>query len=58
VFHAITGETCALAVRWVRLCRAEKMLVQTDLPLAQIALDIGQSGVASFSRAVTTAFGQ
>ncbi len=51
VFHAMTGETCAEAVRRIRLHRAALWLVQTDRPMARIAIDCGYGSVQSFSRA-------
>ncbi len=53
VFRAMTGETTAQAVRRVRLHRASVALVQTALPVAQVARDLGYPNVASFTRAFT-----
>ncbi|WP_037312090.1 AraC family transcriptional regulator [Ruegeria halocynthiae] len=57
VFRAITGETCAQAVRRIRLHRAASWLVQTDRPVAQIATGIGYPNLKSFARAFTDAYG-
>lgn len=58
VFRAMTGETCAQAVRRVRLHRAAVWLVQSDQSIAQIAHDCGYPNAASFARAFGEAFGQ
>jgi len=50
VFRAITGETCAQAVRRMRLHRAAGWLVQTDRVLPVIAADAGYPNPGSFSR--------
>lgn len=57
VFRAITGETCAQAVRRIRLHRAAGRLVQSDLPVAQIARAVGYPNLNSFARAFTDAYG-
>lgn len=57
VFRAMTGETCAQAVRRVRLHRAATLLVNTDLPPAKIAARVGYPNVRSFARAFGEAFG-
>ncbi|QBY02794.1 AraC family transcriptional regulator [Rhodophyticola sp. CCM32] len=57
VFRAMTGETCAQAVRRVRLHRAAVWLVQTDRPLKQIAGDVGYPSLPSFSRVFQAAHG-
>jgi len=57
VFRAITGETCAQAVRRIRLHRAACWLVQTDKPVAQIAGQVGYPNVKSFARAFSEAYG-
>lgn len=41
VFHVMTGETCAQAVRRIRLYRAAEWLTGTDLPVAEIARRVG-----------------
>lgn len=58
VFHAMTGETCAEAVRRIRLHRAACWLVQTDWPVAEVARKAGYAGTQSFSRAFSLAYGQ
>ncbi len=57
VFRAITGETCAQAVRRIRLHRAASRLVQTDVPVAQVANDVGYPNLNSFARAFSDAYG-
>ena len=57
VFRAMTGETCAQAVRRVRLHRAAVWLVQSDRPLKQVAADVGYPSLPSFSRAFQAAHG-
>jgi AraC family transcriptional regulator len=51
VFHAMTGETAAQAVRRIRLHRAAVWLVQTDLPLEEIAQRAGYGSPRSLARA-------
>ncbi|WP_394197346.1 helix-turn-helix domain-containing protein [Litoreibacter albidus] len=53
VFHGMTGETCADAVRRVRLHRAACWLVQKDWPVAQVAERCGYSN----ARALRGLFG-
>ena len=57
VFRAITGETCARAVRRIRLHRAACWLVQTDRPVAGIATAVGYPNLNSFARAFSQAYG-
>ncbi len=57
VFHAMTGETCAQAVRRMRLHRAAAWLVQTDRSIAEIAGAVGYPNQQSFTRAFLTGFG-
>ncbi|MEX0319932.1 MAG: GyrI-like domain-containing protein [Ruegeria sp.] len=57
VFRAVTGETCAQAVRRIRLHRAANWLVQGDKPLAKVASDAGYSNLSSFTRAFAEAYG-
>ena len=57
LFHAMTGETLAQAVRRIRLQRASMMLVHEDLPIAEIARIVGYPNTASFSRAFSARFG-
>jgi len=51
VFHAMTGETAAQAVRRIRLHRAAVLLVQSELPLADIAARTapGETAPADFA---------
>jgi len=57
VFRALTGETCARAVRRMRLHRAAGWLVETDRALSRIAADAGYPNPGSFSRAFAQAYG-
>lgn len=57
VFRALTGETCAQAVRRVRLHRAATWLLQTDNPVADIAKSVGYPNQKSFARAFSEAYG-
>ena len=57
VFRALTGETCAQAVRRLRLHRAATSLVRSEMPVAQIASDVGYPNPNSFARAFSEAYG-
>ncbi|MCB1394814.1 MAG: AraC family transcriptional regulator [Rhodobacter sp.] len=57
MFHAMTGEPLAQAVRRIRLQRASQMLVHEDRPVAEIARLVGYPNTASFSRAFAARFG-
>lgn len=57
VFQALTGETCAQAVRRIRLFLAATRLVNSDLPVAEIAAQVGYPNIQSFSRAFNDRFG-
>ena len=57
VFYGMTGETCAQAVRRVRLHRAACLLVQTDASVAYVAKTCGYDSVQAFSRGFRVAFG-
>lgn len=57
VFHAMTGETCADAVRRIRLHRAAFWLVQTEWSVAEVARRCGYAGTQGFSRAFSAAYG-
>lgn len=57
LFRALTGETCAQAVRRIRLHRAAIGLVQSDLPVAQVAAQVGYPNLNSFARAFSEAYG-
>lgn len=58
VFHGMTGETCAQAVRRIRLHRTACWLVQTDLPVAEVAAKAGYDNLQSFSRIFSQSYGQ
>ena len=58
VFRALTGETCAQAVRRLRLHRAATWLLQSDRPVPQIAAEIGYPNLKSFTRAFSQAYGR
>ncbi len=57
VFQAMTGETCAKAIRRIRLYRAACWLIETDDPVAVVAKRCGYPNGQSFSRAFHGAFG-
>ena len=58
VFHAMTGETCAQAVRRLRLYRAAHYwLMHKDWPVAEVAAQAGYPNVNSFTRAFRDGFG-
>ncbi|WP_298849379.1 GyrI-like domain-containing protein [uncultured Ruegeria sp.] len=57
VFRALTGETCAQAVRRIRLHRAATCLVRSDRAIPDIALSVGYPNPISFSRAFSEAYG-
>ncbi|MDP5218062.1 AraC family transcriptional regulator [Ruegeria sp. 2205SS24-7] len=57
VFRAMTGETCAQAVRRIRLHRAAGWLLQSDRTPEQIAGDVGYPNPKSFARAFSEAYG-
>ena len=57
VFHGITGETCADAVRRIRLHRAACSLVQTDLAIGQVAKACGYPNLQSFTRVFREGYG-
>lgn len=57
VFAAMTGETCAQAVRRIRAHKAAHWLVQTDWPVSVIALRSGHRNVQSFARTFRAQFG-
>ncbi len=57
VFHAMTGETAAQAVRRMRAYRASVALVQGTEPLAQISKACGYPTVASLNRAFADSYG-
>lgn len=53
----MTGETCAQAIRRMRLYRAACWLVQTDDPVAVVAKRCGYPSAQSFTRAFGKMFG-
>lgn len=57
VFHAMTGQTVAGAVRRLRLYRASVALVGGTAPLTQVARDVGYDNLNSFARAFAEAYG-
>ena len=50
VFHGMTGETLACAVRRIRLHRSACWLVQTEKPIAEIANMAGFGNVQTYTR--------
>jgi len=58
VYRAMTGETCAETVRRARTYRASHLLVQTDLPLKEVAARAGYDNIQSFNRAFRAVFAQ
>jgi AraC family transcriptional regulator len=57
LFAAVTGETPANYVRRRRLSETCRRLVETDVPLVDIALDCGFESQATFTRAFTRQVG-
>jgi len=57
VFRAMTGETCAQAVRRIRLTLAATWLLSREEPVAVIARDCGYPHMPSFVRAFSQRFG-
>jgi len=57
VFQAMTGETCAQAVRRIRLYRASSWLISSDKSVAAIAVAVGYPNIQSFTRAFNETFG-
>lgn len=57
VFHAMTGETAAEAVRRVRMHRATCWLVRKDWPVAEVAKRVGYPNARSFARTFAEAYG-
>lgn len=57
VFYNMTGETCAQAVRRIRMNRAACWLRQSDQPVEEIARQVGYPSVQSFGRAFRAAYG-
>ena len=57
VFRALTGETCAQAVRRIRLHHAATLLVRSDQAISDIAVSVGYPNPTSFARAFSEAYG-
>jgi len=57
VFQAMTGETCAQAVRRIRLNRASLSLLNSDRAVSDIAAEVGYPNIQSFTRAFSESFG-
>lgn len=57
VFHAMTGETAAEAVRRIRMDRAARWLITEDWPVAEVARKVGYPNVRSFARTFAEAQG-
>lgn len=57
VFQALTGETCAQAVRRIRLSRAANWLINSDATVADVAAKVGYPNIQSFTRAFNDRFG-
>lgn len=57
VFHAMTGQTVAQAVRRLRLYRASVALVTGKAPVAEVARAVGYDNLNAFARAFTEAYG-
>lgn len=57
VFHAMTGQTVAQAVRRLRLYRASVGLVQGKSPMSTLAEAAGYGSLNAFSRAFREAYG-
>ena len=56
LYRAATGETCAAAVKRLRMHRAATLLVETELPAAEIGAQVAYPDPASFSRAFSNVF--
>ncbi|SFR32066.1 AraC family transcriptional regulator [Litoreibacter janthinus] len=56
VFHGMTGETCAGAVRRIRMHRAACWLIQKDWSIAEVAKRCGYDNVRSFTRTFREVF--
>lgn len=56
VFQAMTGESCAMAVRRVRMHRAAFWLVQSDYTVSKIATMVGYTNTQSFARSFREVF--
>ncbi|OKL45763.1 hypothetical protein A3843_02060 [Pseudovibrio exalbescens] len=56
VYHSMTGETLANAIRRIRLCRAAGYLLQSEEAIETIAVKCGYPSVQSFNRAFKAGF--
>jgi YesN/AraC family two-component response regulator len=56
-FSALTDMTVHQYLRRFRLHQAKKLLLRSDLPVSQVALEVGISNPSYFSRAFTKEFG-
>lgn len=56
VFHAMTGQTVAQAVRRLRLYRASVALVTGKAPVAEVARAVGYDNLNAFARAFSDAY--
>lgn len=57
VYVAMRGETVAATVKRLRLQRASSLLISSDLPVSQIALECGYSNIQSFTRIFKAVYG-
>ncbi len=57
IYHALYGETVAATVKRLRLQRAARDLIQTSMPIEEIATRSGYTGVPAFTRAFKAVFG-
>jgi AraC family transcriptional regulator len=57
LFAAVTGEAPATYLRRRRLAEAARRLIESRLPIAQIAVDAGFDSQATFTRAFSQRFG-
>jgi AraC family transcriptional regulator len=58
MFKNATGRTISECVREAQSVRARRLLVETDLPLKEVAFRLGFSGHSSFTAAFTRAAGE
>lgn len=54
---ALTGQSTASYIRTIRLKKAESLLKSTDLPIGEIALQVGYKDFSHFSRSFLKEFG-
>lgn len=52
-----TGRSTALYIRYVRLCQAKQLLLQTDWPIYHVALKVGFEDHSYFSKSFALEFG-